>query len=208
MNLLPTLLTVISIWGIAVITPGPNFFITVQTTVSHSRLSAIFVVLGICTGTVIWAVAGFFGIAYLFIAVPWIYATLKIVGGSYLIYLGLKFIISAHKSNQKPEIPNNHSDNLLLYWWRGLVTIISNPKTAMFITSLFASVLPKEPSIFVGVLSVFLMTSISFIWYSIVVFFFSSNRFSKFNNRIQNWVQGFAGIVFVIFGTKLVFGNK
>ena len=208
MNIISTLLTVISIWSIAVITPGPNLLITVQTTVSHSRLSGMFVVIGICTGTVIWAVAGYFGIAYLLIVAPWIYITLKIAGGSYLIYLGIKFIISAYKSNAKLDVPKDNSEAFYSNWWRGLATILSNPKTAMFITSLFASVLPKEPSIFVGMLSVILMASISLIWYSIIVFLFSSNRFSEFYNQIQNWIQGFAGVVFIIFGTKLVFENK
>jgi len=208
MNLISTLLGVISIWSIAVITPGPNFFITVQTAVSHSRLSGIFVVLGICTGTIIWAIAGYFGIAYLFIIAPWIYITLKIVGGSYLIYLGIKFIISSYKSNSKSDIPIDNSENLFSNWWRGLITILSNPKTAMFITSLFASVLPKDPSVSIGILSVIIMASISLLWYSSVVFLFSSRKFSKFYNRIQNWIQGFAGIVFVAFGTKLIFDSK
>ncbi len=38
MNLASTLLNVIVIWGVAVITPGPNFLIAAQTTVAHSRL--------------------------------------------------------------------------------------------------------------------------------------------------------------------------
>jgi len=94
MDLRFTLLTVISIWSIAVITPGPNFFITAQTTVVHSRLAGIFVVLGTCTGTIIWSVAGYFGITYLFIIAPWIYIAFKIAGGSYLIYLGIKLLIT------------------------------------------------------------------------------------------------------------------
>lgn len=208
MNLISTLLTVISIWSLAVITPGPNFLITVQTTVRYSRLSGIFVVFGICTGTMVWAIAGYLGISYLFLIAPWFYITLKIVGGSYLIYLGLKFIISSYKNTTKPNVSTDNSEEPFLNWWRGLVTILSNPKTAMFITSLFASVLPQEPSLFVGMLCVILMTSISLIWYSTVVLLFSSKRFSKFYNRIQNWIQRIAGIVFVIFGTKLIFENK
>ncbi len=208
MNLIFTLLSVVSIWSIAVITPGPNFFITAHTTVKHSRLAGIFVVLGTCTGTIIWSVAGYFGIAYLFIIAPWIYITLKVAGGSYLIYLGTKLIISSYKCGAKPDNPQENSQSLFLSWWNGLTTNLSNPKTAMFITSLFASALPKEPTIFIGMLIVTLMVVISLIWYSFVVFIFSSEKFSDYYNRIQKWVEGFAGIVFVAFGAKLVFGNK
>ena len=208
MNLTFTLLSVISIWSIAVITPGPNFFITAQTTVMHSRLAGIFVVLGTCTGTIIWSVAGYFGIAYLFIIAPWIYITLKMAGGSYLIYLGIKLMISSYKHGAGPDNSQENSQSLFWNWWKGLMTNLSNPKTAMFITSLFASVLPKEPTISVGMLIVTLMVVISLIWYSFVVFIFSSKKFGDCYKRIQKWVEGFAGIIFVAFGAKLVFENK
>lgn len=208
MNLTFTLLSVISIWSVAVITPGPNFFITAQTTVMHSRLAGIFVVLGTCTGTVIWSVAGYFGIAYLFIIAPWIYVTLKVAGGSYLVYLGIKLMINSYRHDVRPGNPQKNSQSLFSNWRNGLMTNLSNPKTAMFITSLFASALPEEPAIFIGMLIVTLMVVISLLWYSFVVFIFSSEKFGKCYNRIQKWAEGFAGIIFVAFGAKLVFENK
>jgi len=208
MNLIFMLLSVVSIWSIAVITPGPNFLITAQTTVKHSRLAGIFVVLGTCTGTIIWSIAGYFGIAYLFIAAPWIYTALKVGGGSYIIYLGIMLIISSYKYSAKSDIPQEKSQSNFLNWWKGLITNLSNPKTAMFITSLFASVLPKEPTIVIGILIVTLMVVISLIWYSFVVLIFSSKKFSDYYNQTQKWLEGFAGIIFVAFGAKLVFSNK
>ncbi len=208
MDLTIILLSVVSIWSIAVVTPGPNFFITAQTTVKHSRLAGFFVVLGTCTGTIIWSVAGYFGIAHLFIAAPWIYTSLKIAGGSYIIYLGIILIINSFKSNTEPDLPQGNCQNRFSNWQKGLVTNLSNPKTAMFITSLFASVLPKEPSVFVGIFIITLMVAISLIWYSFVVLIFSSHKFSTYYNQLQKWLEGFAGIIFIVFGAKLVFNSK
>jgi len=208
MNLTFTLLSVVSIWSIAVITPGPNFFITAQATAKHSRLAGIFVVLGTCTGTIIWSFAGYFGIAYLFIAAPWIYTTLKIGGGCYIIYLGIMLIINSCKSGAKSDIPHENSQSNFSNWWKGLITNISNPKTAMFITSLFASVLPKEPTVFTGILIVTLMAVISLTWYSFVVLIFSSKIFRHYYHQTQKWLEGFAGIIFVGFGAKLLLNNK
>lgn len=189
-------------------TPGPNFFITAQVTVKHSSLAGLFIVLGTCTGTVIWSIAGYFGIAYLFIIVPWIYTTLKIVGGSYIIYLGIRLIISASQSSVVTNVRLENTQNNYLNWCKGLFTNLSNPKTAMFITSLFASVLPKEPTIFIGISIVTTMVLISLIWYSFVVVIFSSVKFNRYYDRVQKRVEGFAGFIFVAFGAKLVFGNK
>lgn len=208
MNLIVTLLSVASIWSIAVITPGPNFFITAQTAVKDSRLAGMFIVLGTCTGTIIWSIAGYFGIASLFIVVPWIYTTLKIVGGIYIIYLGITVLISSGNPDTDSDIPQERFRTHYLYWRKGLMTNLSNPKTAMFITSLFASVLPKEPTLFMGIVIVALMVGISLLWYSFVVLLFSSRKFSGFYHQMQGWIEGLAGIIFVAFGAKLIFDNR
>jgi len=208
MNLMFLILSVVSIWGIAVITPGPSFFIIAHTTVKHTRLAGMFVVLGTCTGTIIWSIAGFFGIAFLFIAAPWLYTTLKIIGGSYIIYLGIMLIISLYKSSTNIDIQQENSQSNFSILWKGLITNLSNPKTAMFITSLFASVLPKEPTALIGILIITMMVAISLTWYSFVVIIFSSNRFNDHYNQMQKWLEGFAGLVFISFGAKLVFSNK
>ena len=202
------LLTVISIWSLAAITPGPNFFLCIQTSVKYSRLSGIYVVFGICTGTMVWAISGYFGISYLFLIAPWIYVILKIIGGSYLICLGFNCIIKHHKKSKNFELTSDNSQRRLLHWRRGLVTNLSNPKTAIFITSLFATVLPQKSSLFVGMLCVILMTSISLVWYLIVVFILSSKGSQRFFNCIQNWIQPIAGIIFIIYGAKLIFEQK
>ena len=208
MNLLSIVLSVASIWTMAVITPGPNFFITAQTTVKHSRFAGLFIVLGTCTGTIIWSIAGYFGIAYLFIMVPWLYATLKIVGGSYIFYLGIMMIIKSCKSPSNPDTLTGKSQSNYLNWWKGLITNLSNPKTAMFVTSLFASVLPKEPTIGIGILIVTLMVMISLVWYSFIVIIFSSNGFKYYYNKMQKWLEGIAGVIFIGFGVKLIFSEK
>lgn len=208
MNTTITLLSVLSIWSLAVITPGPNLLITVQTTINYSRLSGMFIVFGTCTGTMIWAIIGYFGITYLFTVAPWVDISLKIVGGSYLIYLGIKSV--AGLCGPKTRIDETHypQQKLFIDWQKGLITNLLNPKTAMFVTSIFASALPKESSLLIGIMIVILMTSISLLWYSVVVFLFSSKRISSYYGRTQNWMQGFAGAAFVIFGVKLIFENK
>lgn len=208
MNTAITLFSVLSIWSLAVITPGPNLLITVQTTVNQSRLSGMFIVLGTCTGTMIWAVVGYFGITYLFAVAPWVYISLKTVGGCYLIYLGIKSVIRLSRPNTRMNEPQYHHQ-LFMDWQKGLITNLLNPKTAMFVTSIFASALPKEPSsLLIGILSVILMASISLLWYSVVVFLFSSKKISSYYGRTQNWLQGFAGAAFIAFGTKLIFVDK
>lgn len=59
LNFTAVLLSVASIWTVAVVTPGPNFFLTVQTSLGRSRPAALRSVLGIACGTAIWGLCGF-----------------------------------------------------------------------------------------------------------------------------------------------------
>ena len=208
MDLTYLFISVASIWCVAVITPGPNLFITLQASVKGSRLAGLYVVLGTCTGTVFWSMAGFFGIAYLFDTFPWMYTLLKVLGGSYILWLGVLSIRNSRKYSDESDGPKHSPQNLHSDYWKGLITNLSNPKTAMFITSLFASVLPKEPTFHLGIMMAALMVVISFVWYSFVVLLFSSKKISDGYGKTQAWIEGFAGIIFIFFGARLVFGSR
>jgi RhtB (resistance to homoserine/threonine) family protein len=197
-------ISVALVWSVAVVIPGPNFFITVQTAISKSRGSALVVVSGICVGTVIWAVSGFFGIAVLFNTVPWVYFVLKLVGGLYLIYLGVRLLM--HKSNRRKQVLAESSVVIapMQSFRLGLFTNLSNPKTAAFVTSLMVATMPSNVSPWLGFVCIFLMAAISCGWYTLVAFVFSFQTFRKVYQRFMRWIEGLAGIVFAGFGVKLV----
>jgi threonine efflux protein len=207
MELSIILLSVGFVWSIAVVTPGPNFFITVQIAIGRSRRSALFVVLGISFGTIIWAISGFFGINLLFKTVPWVYFSLKLIGGAYLIYFGIKLIKSKYRKMSKGSSLNPKNIDLVKSFKFGLLTNLSNPKTATFVTSLYAATMPLDASYYVGFFSVVLMALISIIWYTFVAYIFSLSQFGSIYRRIRVWVERVAGIIFVSFGLKLAISD-
>ena len=197
------LFSVAGIWTVAVITPGPNFFLTAQTALGASRAAALWSVLGPTCGTVVWGLCGFFGLALLFKAAPWLYGLLKLLGGGYLIYLGVKLI---RKGDQPPEDidDSGHSPARALSIWRaGLLTNLSNPKTAAFVTSLFAVSMPAAAPVWLGLTSVALMAVLSIIWYAAVAWFFSNARFTGLYQRGRRWIDRFAGAIFIAYGVRL-----
>lgn len=198
------LLSVAIIWGIAVITPGPNFFITVKTAIGQTRRSALFVVLGTSTGTILWGLSGFFGIALLFKTAPWIYLSLKLLGGTYLIYLGLKLIISNTRAGSNHRVSFSTNIDPIQGYKLGLLTNLSNPKTAAFVTSLFAATMPSNAPFLLGFMSVALMFLISILWYTSVAYVFSLDRFRSLYLKSRIWIERFAGAIFIGFGMKLV----
>ena len=198
------LFSVASVWGIAVVTPGPNFFLTVQTAMSSSRSAALLNVLGICTGTLIWAFSGFFGLTTVFRLAPWTYLFVKFLGGIYLIFLGFQRIrATSQREANATTLFSDHGISSGQNYRRGLLTNLSNPKTAMFITSLFAATLPSQTAYSLGVMSVVLMFLISFLWYTSVACLFSLHQVRDIYGRASRWIERCAGILFIGFGVKL-----
>ncbi len=196
------LLTVFLIWAIAVITPGPNFFITVHTAVGKNRRLSFFTVFGIVAGTFVWAISAYLGVTIIFKAVPILYGSLKIAGGLYLIYIGMMLLI--RKKGNPISRQNNKSLSTSNCFRLGLFTNLLNPKTAAFMTSLFAAAIPPDASVKLGILCIVLICSISALWYSLVAAVFSFKLVKSAYVNYERCIERVAGGIFILFGMKLV----
>lgn len=92
---LMVLLSIAAIWLAATVVPGPDFLATTRVALTNDRATGIRTVLGIACGTCVWGFAGFFGIHALFTAAPWLYLALKLGGGAYLIFLGIRLAVGS-----------------------------------------------------------------------------------------------------------------
>lgn len=193
------LMVVAAIWTVAAIIPGPNFFITVHTAVGDGRNLSFFTVLGIVTGTLIWAVSGYLGISLLFETVPMLYLLLKAAGGLYLIYVGINLIRGKRTSGQKSRCSPLATGCFRL----GLLTNLLNPKTAAFMTSLFAATIPSQPTMELGIAVVAVICSISAFWYLLVATLFSRDLAKRVYSQLKWKIEKIAGLIFTGFGLKL-----
>ena len=194
------LFAVAVIWGMAAVTPGPNFFITAHTAVDSSRRSSLFTVSGIVFGTLIWSVSGFLGISILFKTVPILYYTIKLIGGFYLIYVGLSLIV---KKKHQPVNKDIKGFSAGMHFRKGLLTNLLNPKTAIFMTGLFAATIPPSATLTLGASCVIIICLISATWYSIVATVFSHHMAKILYEKKKHIVEKIAGTIFVAFGIKL-----
>lgn len=197
------LISVGVIWMIAAITPGPNLFMVLGAATTSNRAFALMTVLGIGLGTLIWGIAGWLGISALFAAAPMLYLVLKFVGAAYLIWMGTKMIWAARKPmdwSQGSEKSKSQAKSLKRAFTKGLTTNLANPKTAVFVTSLFAAALPENCIWSDGALSVLTMVSISLCWYGLVAFTFTTRVMGQALAKAKRGLTAFAGTVFVGFG--------
>ncbi|QBS11150.1 hypothetical protein E4T55_11630 [Legionella israelensis] len=67
-----------------------------------------------------------------------VYEILKLLGGAYLIYLGIKTILTQKKIISDHPQPINRSTTIMKAFIKGVMIDLSNPKAAIYFTSLFA----------------------------------------------------------------------
>lgn len=199
------LTAIAAIWTVAHFSPGPDFLVTVRIAMTQPRTAAFRTVLGICIGTVIWAVAGFFGVNALFAAIPWFYRALKLAGGAYLAYLGLRMAIGSFRTPAEgaaaqPAMSAGSAFRL------GLLTNLANPKAALFTASVFAATLPPDPSPLLGLAATVLMTAISLAFYGALAALLTTPRASAAYARAQAWIDRIAGAAFIFFAADFAFG--
>lgn len=189
------------LWFIAAATPGPNFFAVIHTAVEKGRGASLAAVMGVVVGTAAWALAGFFGLQALFAVFPSAATAIKLLGGAYLIWIGIGMWRSAGKSGavSQPSVPNVRRAFLF-----GLSTNLANPKTAAFAASLFAVALPSGSSVAVSLLAVGLVCLISLLWYAVVAFVGSTVPFQRAYARVRRLLMRATGVIFAGYGTRLI----
>ncbi|WP_316863432.1 LysE family translocator [uncultured Cohaesibacter sp.] len=204
------LVSVLLIWLVAVISPGPNLFLVLRYSLIGQRPQALAAAAGIASGTMVWGLAGLLGIVSLFVTFPQLFLFLKLAGAAYLAFTGLKMLRAAWRNDYSPataEAPKTKASPRRAYG-AGVVTNLSNPKTAIFVSALFAAAMPESLPLPYGLLGVGVMASVSIVWYSLVAFLFTTQRVSKMAHRIRRWIDGIAGLAFLLFAGRLVLDRR
>ena len=97
MQELATLASIVAALSVGVISPGPSFVMVARVAVASSRIRALATALGMGAGGAIFGAVALLGLQSVLLAVPALYAALRILGGLYLCYLGFLIFRSAQQ---------------------------------------------------------------------------------------------------------------
>jgi len=207
---IPILISVAGLWAVAVVTPGPNFLVVTRSALTASRGAAFRCVAGILAGTVLWGAAGFLGVGVLFAAAPWLFAVLKVAGGLYLLWLGVRLLVAAARRAPGPAAgPTANAGGAAVRRpaLLGFVTVVANPKSGAFVASLFAALLPAAPTAGLGVAMTAVMVAVSALWYGAVAWSLGFGAPRRLYLRGRRAVEALAGVLFAGFGIRLLAGR-
>src|SRR5437870_2122798 len=143
-TILSSVLTVVTLFFLGLISPGPNFFIVVQSTLNWGRLAGFLTGLGAATGDALYATCGLFGVAELIETNRGLMMSIRILGGLYLIWIGIQMLRRRRASEQYQHRSSHSHSSGLQHFVRGLATDLANPKTVVFFASIFAMTLEPD----------------------------------------------------------------
>lgn len=118
------------------ITPGMCMTLALTLGMSIGYRKTLWMMLGELAGVALVAITAVIGIAAVMVQFPWLFLTLKFIGGVYLIYLGIQMWRSKGKLalNAGGETSGEIERKELVL--QGFVTAIANPKGWAFMISL------------------------------------------------------------------------
>lgn len=190
--------------AVGAVSPGPSFVLVSRIAVSRSRREALAAAVGMGAGGVIFAVLALAGLTALLMQVGWLYLSLKIGGGLYLLYMAIRMWRGAGEAMVTDTSEIRSGSTVLRNAWFGLATQLSNPKTAVVYGSIFAALLPAAPEGWLFMAIPAAIFGVEAGWYCVVAVVFSSSRPRMLYLGSKIWIDRAAGTVMAALGLRLI----
>lgn len=190
---------------LALLSPGPDFFIIIQTALKKPLRYAFSVCAGIASANALYLVIAVLGLEVIK-EMTSLMLVLKYCGGAYLVYIGL-MLLKAQKIDLHVEYGSLHVKSLKMDFFKGFLSGFLNPKNAIFYLSLFTVMVSPDTSLFTR--------SLYALWMSFFVLFWDMGVALCIGNKtvkqkLSQWIYGiekFSGVVLIIFGVLLSLRN-
>jgi len=183
-------------------TPGPGVLAVASRALSSGFTHAVFMSVGMVLGDVIFLLLAIFGLGVVAAKFSSIFIVIKILGGIYLIYLGLKIYMA---KTSHFDMNAKKSSSYIGDFISGLLITLSNPKVIAFYvgflpTFIDISKLTYKDTVLVTSL---VLTTLSTILMSYAYFASRAKEYIK-NPKVQNIINKIAGSVMIFVGGFLV----
>lgn len=215
-------IAVITITLLAVISPGPDFAMVTRNSLLLSRRAGLLTALGIGLG--VWVHVGYtlVGVGLLIQQSLWLFQTIKLVGAAYLIYLGVQMLRTRagsmahnaphHTSDSAPSTaPGSQralptSDAAALR--SGFLTNVLNPKTTVFIVSLFMQLVQPGTSLARQLAYGAFIALAHMLWFGLVAWCFSAGSVRQRLLALRHWIDRVCGCLLIGFGVLLAVARE
>ncbi len=204
----PLFLGFLAISLLLAVTPGPDMALVTRNALAHGPRGVLLTTTGIACALVLWVTATAIGVAALLNASSTLFNLLKVVGGTYLAYLGIRAWLASR------ALPGD-----LLAWEpaapagailrQGLISAATNPKLGVLFVSLLPQFIdphrPAQPQL---LLLGAIFAAIGWAWMNVYGLLVAVLRGLILTPKVRRWMERVTGTVLIGLGARLVFDRS
>jgi threonine/homoserine/homoserine lactone efflux protein len=147
---LSTLLAFVAASFVICIAPGPAVIYISGRTLAHGRRVGLFSMFGIFLGCLVHVVAVVFGLSAVLLKSAELFSLIKFLGALYLIYLGIKVLVTDSDDIDEGEKGLSSSIGVVR---QGIIIAVLNPKIAIFFVAYLPQfIMPSSTSLSLDIL--------------------------------------------------------
>jgi threonine/homoserine/homoserine lactone efflux protein len=204
MTVLASLIAFFLAAGLITVTPGLDTALVLRATASEGRRAGWWAALGVGAGCLVWGAAVALGLGAVLAASSRLFALIRLAGAAYLIWMGLRLILSRRDGFATPAAPAPKGNPFS----RGLFTNLLNPKVGVFYVSFLPQFVPTGatfgPWCF---LLAAIHVALGLAWFAILIGATHGVRgLLERPGAVKN-IDRVTGVVFLGFGAELALGR-
>jgi threonine/homoserine/homoserine lactone efflux protein len=139
-----------------IVTPGQDMIYVMTRSLAQGRFAGLCSAVGVCIGILVHTALAAFGVGAILQSSEGLFLVLKLAGAAYLVYLGLRMVLT----RAAPIAAGTDAVRLspLSLVWQGVLSNVTNPKIVLFFFAFLpqfvdpASAHPTRDLVFLGVL--------------------------------------------------------
>jgi threonine/homoserine/homoserine lactone efflux protein len=192
------------------LTPGPDVLYIVTQSLRHGARAGVVAGLGITAGCFVHVVAAAVGVGAVLATSPMAFTLLKWLGAAYLLYMGLRMLLSRQAAAQAPGTESGPLKFKSVFFG-GFMTNVLNPKVALFFLAFVPQFIAPEATdkalAFILLGTLFNLNSVAInVGYALL-----SAALARRMSAVQRAMAAMervAGLMFIGFGLRLALSGQ
>jgi len=188
---------------LALLSPGPDFFLIINTALKKPFRYVISIITGITLANAVYLLIAVLGLE-LIKNLSTLTLLLKYFGAVYLMFIGIMLLKTKRQKLEFNDSSMGYKGSLITYFVMGFLSGFLNPKNIIFYLSLFTVMVSNETSLFTRSLYALWMCSLVFFWDVTIAMLIAHKAIKQ---KLFNWfyvIEKLTGIILASFGVILL----
>lgn len=203
--MLQVIFTVIILHLIGLISPGPDFAMVLRNALGSSRQAGVYTGLGFGVAVGVHVAYCILGLAVIIEHSVLLFDIIKYLGGAYLIYLGIKALLSKLSAKKDPRNVQTFTLTRFQAFRIGFVCNLMNPKVVLSFIAIFTVAIKPITPIWLQILLGLEMMTVTFLWFNFVSHMVTHPKVLKRIDTIQHRLVKSMGVILILFGLGIIF---